>query len=256
MAKNHPIPIKWYRSLADKEGRLSAQAFLVEGEKAIRQIIDNHPSDVREILSVHQPPDFCRGYSWKQLTESQFKSISSTKTPQLLAALVDLPADVYTSKLPDDAGSRVLLLENVQDPGNVGTLIRTSIAFGFSGIIMTDKCADPFSPKCVQSTAGTLLSLWIRRSAEYLLLLEDLKNRGYIIAATHLQGEDSPDILRNLDRMVLALGNEAAGLSPAVIKSARYRIKIPIDQIKAQSLNVAVCGAICMYLSSIGNSYL
>jgi len=251
--QNRLKPIRWYRTLADREGRVSAQAFLVEGERAIHQIIDSSPATVLEILSPRHPPLFCQGYRWRQLTDSQLKSISSTQTPQPIIALVKLPVDVYSNKLPDETGSKILLLEDVQDPGNVGSIIRSAAAFRFSGIIMTDKCADPFSPKCVQSTAGTLLSLWIRRTADYLLLVKELEIKGYPVAATVLQGTDSPFILKDLDRVILALGNEAAGLSPAVFKNARYRIKIPIDQTRAQSLNVAVCGAICMYLSTLGN---
>jgi len=63
--------------------------------------------------------------------------------------IISLPQMVYTSKLPEDRGSRILLLEEVQDPGNVGTLIRTAAAFNFSGVILSDTCADPFSPKAV-----------------------------------------------------------------------------------------------------------
>ena len=179
------------------------------------------------------------------------KSISSNIVSQGITAVVQLPVDTYTDTLPQDAGPRVLLLEDIQDPGNVGTLIRTAAAFDYSGIVLTDKCADPFSPKCIQSTAGTVLSLWIRRTAAYLDLIDDLKERGFVLAAADLRGLQEPSILKEPNRLVLALGNEAAGLSDALLKKSDHRVRISIAGTKAESLNVAACGAICMYLSRL-----
>jgi TrmH family RNA methyltransferase len=142
-----------------------------------------------------------------------------------------------------------LLLEDVQDPGNVGSLIRSAAAFGYSGVIMSDKCADPFSPKCVQATAGTVLSLWIRRSDAYMKTVEELKQKGYKVVSTALNGNDWPAVLAGLDKIVLALGNEASGLSDAVVGVSDYCCKIHVASERAESLNVAACGAICMYIN-------
>ncbi len=168
-----------------------------------------------------------------------------------MAALVRLPSDTYTDMLPVQEETRILLLEDVQDPGNVGTLIRTAAAFDYSGIILTDKCADPFSPKCVQSAAGSMLSLWIRRTASYLDLVDELKRRGQVLVAADLRGQKEPSILKECQKLVLALGNEASGLSEMLLKRSDHRIKIPVNKSKAESLNVAACGAICMYLSNL-----
>jgi TrmH family RNA methyltransferase len=244
-------PLKWYKELADKKGRLEAGAFLVEGERAIRQIAESHPEAIAEILSVEAPPPACGKYPLRQLTESQFRAICHTKTPQGIMAVVRLPADTYSTSLPGDAGSKILLLEDIQDPGNVGTLIRTAAAFDFSGAILTEKCADPFSPKCVQAAAGAMLSLWLRRTAQYLELARTLQQDGYPLAAADLNGEAGPEVLQKQDKVLLALGNEAAGLSQKLWGMADYRLKIPTDREKAESLNVAACGAILMYLSSL-----
>jgi len=248
--KSTPLkPIKWYRSLATKKGRLEAQAFLVEGDRPIRQIISNNPADVLEILTTGELPPFYHKYSSRLVSERQLRAICSAKTPQGIVAIVRLPLDTYADQLPPDIGTPVLLLEDVQDPGNVGTLIRTAVAFGFAGIILTEKCADPFSPKCVQSTAGTVLSLWIRKTARYLELAEQLKHRGYFLVATDLDGTAEPSVLLNLDKLLLALGNEASGLSEELLDISHCRLRIPTIRDKAESLNVAACGAICMYLS-------
>jgi len=243
-------PLKWYKNLATKKGRLEAGAFLVEGAKAIKQIITTHPDEIIEIITIEEPSPVYHSYSIRFVTDSQFRSICQTKTPQGIMALVSLPLDTYSGHLPENIGSKILLLEDIQDPGNVGTLVRTATAFNFSGVILSKKCADPLSQKCVQSTAGTVLSIWIRRTARYLELVEALKKSGYYFIVADLNGVEDPSILCCQDKLLLALGNEASGPSKQILNVANYRLKIPIIREKSESLNVAACGAICMYLSS------
>ena len=243
-------PLKWYKKLTTRKGRLEAGPFLVEGDRAIQQIITVQPEAIREILTVAEPLPIYRAYPTRLVTESQFHSICSTRTPQGIAAVVSLPLETYSSHLPESTGSKILLLEDIQDSGNVGTLIRTAAAFDFSGIILTEKCADPFSQKCVQSTAGTILSVWLRRTSFYLELAEMLKSQGFTLIATDLNGTEDSSVLRQQDRLLLALGNEASGISPQILDIADYRLRIHTAREKAESLNVAACGAICMYLTS------
>jgi TrmH family RNA methyltransferase len=242
-------PIRWYKELAEKKGRLEAGAFLVEGDKAIRQIMNIRPDDIIEIIYTEEPPALYRRYPRRHVNERQFNSISSVKTPQGIMAVISLPEGIYSASLPENAGNKVLLLEDIQDPGNTGTLIRTAAAFGFSGIIMTENCADPLSPKCIQSTAGTVLSVWIRRTAQYPELVRSLRKNGYSLIAADLKGKAGPSVLKR-EKLILVLGNEAAGISKVLLDEADHRIRIPIEPEKAQSLNVGVCGAILMYLST------
>ena len=247
---NSPVkPLKWYKKLATEKGRLEAGVFIVEGDRAVRDMIVGHPDRVTEIVTIGELPPELRNYPARYLSESQLRSISSTKTPQGIMAVVTLPVETYSTSLPRNVGSKVLLLEDVQDPGNVGTLTRTAAAFDYSGAILTEKCADPLSPKCVQSAAGTVLSLWLRRTARYLELVASLKQLGYCLVAADIDGEEDASALSRPDKLILALGNEAAGLSTKILDVADYRFKIPIAREKAESLNVAACGAICMYLS-------
>jgi TrmH family RNA methyltransferase len=242
--------LKWYRQLVDRKGRLEAGVFTVEGEKAIRQIVTGKPDSITEIISVENPPEALRDYPSRRVTASQFQYISSTQTPQGIMAVVRIPSDTYSSNLPADPGKRILLLEDIQDPGNTGTLIRTAAAFNYDGVILTENGADPLTPKCVQATAGTVLSLWLRRTARYLEMVRDLKEKDYKIVAAEVRGTAEPAILSKQEKLVLALGNEAAGLSQALLEIADYRVQIPTAPEKAESLNVAACGAILMYLSS------
>ena len=242
--------LKWYRKLSTRKGRLNTGMFPVEGERAVLHILETSPDQVVEIITDTD--------KWKSLdikpvrivTGKQFQSLSHFKTPQGIMAIVHLPVDVYERSAPSNPGNKVLFLEDVQDPGNVGTLIRNAAAFDFSGVVLTDNCADPFSPKCVQATAGTVLTVWIRRTAHYLSLISGLREDGYFIISMDMEGSDDLNVLHRERKIVLALGNEASGLSDSMRALSDIKLKIPITRDKVESLNVASCGAIGMFLSS------
>ena len=236
--------------LATTKGRREAGAFLIEGDRAIRQIIKNRPDGITEIVTKEGLSPVYSNYPRREVTENQFRSICFTRTPQGPVAVVRIPQGIYSGRLPQDSGGRVLLLEDIQDPGNVGTLIRTAAAFDYAGVILSGKCADPLSPKCVQATAGSILSLWLRRTPHYLELVETLQEKGYSLIIAALEGTDKPLLLRRQDNLLLALGNEASGPSPTLMSMANHRVRIAIARERAESLNVAACGAICIYLSS------
>ena len=243
-------PLKWYRKLSSQKSRLESEAFAVEGDRAIRQIIKVSPESIMEIVAFEDPPVTYQKYPTRILSEKQFQSVCNTRTPQGIMAIVRFPPQTYSETFPATIGNKILLLQDIQDPGNIGTLIRTAAAFGFSGIIMTAGCADPFSPKVVQASAGSILALWLRRTTNYGELVLDLKEQGFIIAAADVHGTDQPSILSGQDKLVLALGNEASGLSADILTMADHCVGIPININKAESLNVAVSGAILMFLAS------
>lgn len=239
-------PLSWYKKLATKKGRLAAGAFLVEGQRAIEQIQHHHPEAIQELLTTS---DDEWPYPCRRLTEGQIRAICNTKAPQGLVAVVRLPLQTYENQLPPFCGPKLLFLEDIQDPGNVGTLIRTAAAFQFSGALLTAQCADPFAPKCVQASAGAVLSLWLRRTEHCFDLVSELQQRDYALVATTLQGQSDPATLYRRTRLILAVGNEGVGLSPVVLQAAQEHFTIPMDRHGSESLNVATSGAICMYLS-------
>lgn len=244
--------LAWYKKLATRKGRVAAGAFLVEGERAIEQIVTTQPQAVQEILGTEATGLVRWSYPRRQLTLRQLRSISPAQTPQGLMAVVRMPRDVYSSELPPlaDIGGQILLLEHIQDPGNVGTLIRTAAAFGFAGVLLTDKCADPYAPKCVQATAGSILSVWIRRTDKYVPLVAELQARGYVLVATDLTGAGDLSSICGRNRLLMALGSEASGLTLELRQAADLRVAIPIARSRVESLNVAACGAICMFIAS------
>jgi len=251
MSAESLIPLKSYKRLSSARGRFELGAFLVEGKRAVYHILESFPETVVELLLSEGSQSPAINCQIRFLTDRQFHSISQMETPQKIMAVVRLPQEAYADTLPNEPGQKVLLLEDIQDPGNVGTLIRTAVAFGFDGIIMSQKSADPFSPKCIQATAGCVLSLWIRRSNAYIELSQTLQRDGLSLVVADISGDTAPSLLKNKKKLVLALGNEARGLSKQFLELADTRIQIPIDREKAESLNVAVSGAILMYLSSV-----
>ncbi|MBN1127692.1 MAG: RNA methyltransferase [Chitinispirillaceae bacterium] len=220
----------------------------MEGVRAIGQIALCAPSSIGEILSMgdSEPSVDLSGFPVRMLTARQFKSLAVSRTPQGIAAVVKIPEGTYTATLPSDAGGRILLLEHVQDPGNVGTLIRTAAAFGYCGVVLSDGCADPFSPKAVQGSAGAVVSVWIRRTGLYRECAAGLKGNGHGIVAATVDGMPAAPASFQ-PRHVLMLGSEGNGLSPQLIELASATISIPIDRTKAESLNVAIAGGILMY---------
>ena len=243
-------PLSWYKKLATKKGRLAAGAFLVEGQRAIEQIQQCRPDAIQELLTSSSDLPTDGRYPCRRVSDQQIRSICQTRTPQGIAAIVRLPMETYEHQLPEVCGNKLLLLEDIQDPGNVGTLIRTAAAFQFTGVLLTEKCADSFAPKCIQASAGAVLSLWLRRTEQYLGVLTELQRRGYTLVAASLEGRHDPAVLTRPERLILALGNEGVGLSAAVVQAAQDQFTIPMNRHRTESLNVATSGAICMYLTA------
>ncbi len=186
----------------------------------------------------------------RRISVSQMDSISTRKNSQGVIAVVKIPPQSAADTLPQQIGNRVLLLEHIQDPGNVGTLLRSAAAFDFSGIILSAMSADPFSPKAVQASAGSLLSVWIRRTTHYLRLTEQLRSKGFKLAAMSTKG--SEESLGKCENIIVALGNEGNGLSEQVLAAADMHCRIEINDKKVESLNVAVTGALVMHAAVSG----
>jgi RNA methyltransferase, TrmH family len=241
-------PLSWYKSLHDSKGRRETGVFLVEGVRAIAQISSACPKSIQELLYEEDDsvPRSGLAYPVRWLTGSQFKSVCLSQNPSGPLAVVAMPCDVESASLPADRGDRILICEDIQDPGNIGALVRTAAALDFSGLVLSDKCADPFGPKAVQASAGALLSLWLRRTQDFRRCIKGLVNTGFSCIAADLRGNDLLSGIKP-KRFALILGNEGIGLSDESLGLATHVVRIPINTRKAESLNVAASGAICMY---------
>ena len=240
-------PLSWYRDLHESKGRRSSGFFLIEGERAVGFIRDNRPELLREVLeSENCPFPTPRTTTHRSLTRSQLKSIALTKQPSGPLGVIAIPGESYSSTLSTAPGHLIVVLEDIQDPGNVGSLLRTAAALGFSGAILSDKCADPFSPKAAQASAGSVVSLWIRRSPDYLEMIRDLKGRGFKCVGTAVGGTCIFPAQAQ-ESVLLVLGNEGNGLTDRMRAVCDDFYGIPLDSHKAESLNVAAAGAISMF---------
>ena len=168
------------------------------------------------------------------------EAVSDTKTPQGVTAVCGYPqADAVR-------GSMLVALDGVQDPGNIGTILRTMDAAGFCGLLMDEKTADPCGPKALRASMGGSFRIPFLRCASLPDALADLKQRGYTLIAGDLRGQDLFQRKPVPAPCCLIIGNEGQGISPAVLEMADVRLKIPIPG-KAESLNAAVAAAILMY---------
>lgn len=186
--------------------------------------------------------------SVRTISESLVKELSTDKNSQKVFASVKFPEQYLKNEMPEEPGKGILLLEGVQDPGNVGTLIRSAVAFGYSGLIMDENCADPFSPKAVHAAAGAILSLWIIRISNLEKPIAKLKNQGFLLMASDLTGDEKDD-LSNIDKIILVMGNEGNGISDAMRKMSDALFKIPMKSNGVESLNVGAAGAVAMYMT-------
>lgn len=148
--------------------------------------------------------------------------------------------------MPDLAKGRYLILEDVQDPGNVGTLIRTADAAGFDGVIISDKTADIYNAKTLRSMQGSHFHLPISRG-NLLAVVNEAQSVGIPVLATTLSTTSvSYKTLPNLPHFLLVMGNEGQGISENMAEQADYLVHIPMAG-QAESLNVAVAGGIVMF---------
>ena len=169
------------------------------------------------------------------VSEDILKKVSSSVSPQGIVSVCKM----RSSK--DIKNDKVLYLDDVSDPGNLGTILRTALAFGYLDVILSENCCSIYNEKALQSSQGAIYKLNIKIGDD----LNNLKDFGYKVLATEIKGSKSLKEITPPKKHVLVLGNEAHGVSQKVLKIADERIRIDIKNI--ESLNVAIAGAIAMY---------
>ena len=176
------------------------------------------------------------------LSREVFASAVETPSPQGIAATILIPESQPIAPQPQ---STVLVLESLQDPGNLGTLIRSAEAFGAQQIFLTPDTVNPWNPKVVRASAGSVFRMPIAR-APLSEIATQLKQQGTALYAAVAQHHDSISLLKTTfaPRSALMIGNEGAGLSAAALALAHHRIRIPCA---VESLNAAVAGSTLLY---------
>ena len=230
-----------WRSLKDRKGRRETGCFLVEGRKMVEEaLVSAFPVEAVLVddarLGEFSLPVSIPAYS---MPAHVLAAVCDTKTPQGIAAVVRM-AEVQLH------GPRLVALDGVQDPGNVGTIIRTADAAGFDGVILSAQCADVFSPKVLRATMGSVFRMGIRVTDDLPALLAEMVRSGASVLSSQLDGEPFYRRRPLNDRFVLVIGSEGNGVTNEVKAVATHRVKLPMRG-GAESLNAAVAAGIMMY---------
>lgn len=179
------------------------------------------------------------------VTEEQMKKLTDTVTPQGILCIVRQPSYTMEDIINHPGHRLIMILEDIQDPGNLGTIFRTAEGAGASGIIMTKGCADLFNPKVVRSTMGSIyrVPFFVTDDIEQTISL--VKNAQIEVFAAHLKGEHFYDEIEYKDAAFL-IGNEGRGLKDSTASLADTYIKIPMSG-ELESLNASMAAGILMY---------
>lgn len=260
----NPRVLAW-KSLKEPKGRKAHEAFLVEGRRMVEEAFDSGFPVSALLLREGSLPDellprlFSLGHSSHaprgdealaesplpevppvfRLPEHVFDAICDTRTPQGIAAVLGM-------KPRPLSGKRFLALDGLQDPGNVGTILRTADAAGFDGVILSPDCADVFSPKVLRATMGSIFRVGLSFPGSLPERLEQLKKEGFSVLSSQLDGEPFYTRQGVGERLVLVIGNEGNGVSDPVRALATHRLRLPMRG-GAESLNAAIAAGIMMY---------
>lgn len=234
-----------------KKERDLKDVFLAEGIKMFREA----PRD--RIQKVYVSASFCQkkehlallqDYAYEVVSDSVFQSISDTQTPQGIICLVR-QFHYELRQLTESPSGRpplCMVLENLQDPGNLGTIFRTAEGAGVTGILLSATCADLYNPKVIRSTMGSIFRMPFFYTENLRETLVCWKDQGMRLYAAHLKGSRSYDLENYREPSAFLIGNESQGLTEETAALATHRIRIPMCG-QVESLNAAIASAILMY---------
>lgn len=245
--------VKQVAQWQEKAGaRREAGIFLAEGfklfkeapEASIREVYLSE--DVLERVSEDAVlQEKLHRTGWETVSRDVFRRMSDTKTPQGILCVIRRPQ--YTlEQLTDVPSPLIVVLESIQDPGNLGTILRTGEGAGITGLILGGETTDIFHPKTIRATMGSIFRVPFVQ-VEYLKdALERLRRKNIYIYAAHLSGKSYYDSFSFQKGTAFLIGNEGNGLSGESTKMADYLLKIPMEG-KVESLNASVAAALLMY---------
>ena len=235
----NPRIILW-KSLLSRKGREAVNAFIVEGTRMVQEAL----ASSFEVKAVLIREDFIPPFAVPQdipvysLSVHVFSAVTDTRTPQGIAA-------VLTKRSLPLSGKRFVAMDAVQDPGNVGTIVRTADAAGFDGIILGPECADLFSPKVLRSTMGSIFRMGFSFPQNLVETMQKFRSQGYSVISSQLDGDSFYEREKVSSSFILIIGNEGNGISEAVRKTATHHLRLPMRG-GAESLNAAVAAGIMM----------
>lgn len=234
--------LKYIQSLGHKKSRDESGVFIAEGPKLVKEFLEEVPDAVLEIYALKE---WIQEYK-KLLTKRMVHEISEPELERItqFSTKNKVLAVIKKFSVPDSISLRgkvVLALDTIQDPGNLGTIIRTADWFGIKQVVCSNDCADLYNPKVVQATMGSIARVQVFY-VDLLNWLSQLKNP--LIYAAVLDGQDI-NTIKKIEEGLILIGNESKGIHDALLKIATQKITIP-KKGRAESLNAAVAAGIIL----------
>jgi len=236
------------KNLKMKKFRDETGLFVLEGDKFVREI----PAEWRvsgyivaqRYAATHSLTEFESRAAVEVIRDSIFDSIADTISPQGILAVCEKRVFVLDDVL--SAGGFFLLGENLSDPGNIGTMVRTAAAAGANGVILTSGSGDMYNPKVLRASAGAVLRVAFIEGVGLAEAVNALKLRGIPIYAAHPRGDVLPYALDMSGNFCLLVGNESLGLTEGAADIADALVTLPMVN-STESLNASVAGSVLMY---------
>jgi len=254
--------VRSVRALGRRAVRERERLFLAEGPQAVREVVAHRPDTVQDLYfeaqvgtqatDIRQETvlDAARaaGLSIREVSHEVLVAMSDAVAPQGVVA-VCRPIDVPLDTVLDERPRFLVILTNVRDPGNAGTVIRGADAAGADAVLLSDSSVDIYNPKVVRSTVGSLFHLPIVTGVPIAVLLDRVRAAGLALLAADGSGDT---LLGDVDLArshAWVMGNEAWGLEPDVRAACDTVVRVPIYG-KAESLNLAMAATLCLYQSA------
>jgi len=257
---HHPLTskdnssIKQLRALTDAKNRKKEDIFLIEGLKMVEEAL----RDDLGVRMVVATPALVRhhGKGVLKLAESRQKqilwisdrlmdSLAESKTPQPVMAVVEMKKHSEDGLLAHDAGL-IVVCHQLQDPGNLGTIIRTAEAAGASGIVIVSPSVDPYNPKAIRASMGSVLRLSITTVSDLPAFILSARKRSFQTVATVLTGKTLHYDIDFRKPTIMVLGQEGSGLPSELMGVIDHQVRIPMAE-TIESLNVATAAAVMLY---------
>lgn len=230
------------KSLHHKKGREEQGRYLVEGNKMVEEALDSSFVEIDCVLHTESfdASTISSSIPLFHVSPTEMQRISTLKSPQEVIAVCRIPA------FKSPKGNRILCLDGIQDPGNLGSMLRIADWFGISEVVLSKGSVDCYNPKTVQASMGSIF----RTSVQYTELDVFLKQTNLPIYGAVLEGASIQDLVWPPEG-ILVIGSESTGISPSVMPLLHNRITIPRFG-NAESLNAAIaCGILCAKWSGI-----
>lgn len=243
--------IKNIRKLKDKKYREQENKYIIEGIKLIEEAVEEKAKidtvvvceDCVENETIQQSLMYeIAKYNCIYVSEKVFSAVTEVTNPQGILAVVNKENKEEDIDYNQDV---ILVLDGIQDPGNLGTILRTVDSCGLNQIIISSKTADAYNPKVVRSTMGAIFRVKVIISQDLTKTLKEIKKHKFKVVATSLKTQGSVyDV--DYSKKAIVIGNEANGVSNEVLELADEKIKIPMPG-KTESLNASVATAVILY---------